>query len=270
MGFDEFEESVDDGQPVECFTFSNSNGLLLQQTTSLELVVLGDTREFEPAAISRSGIVGSSDLAADAALTIECSPQHEIAQMHVLSVPTAPIQIQIEQVQRDDEDVEVVGLWLGYVRSVTFSGNSATIHCTPIPGIKREGLSPGLTRPCRYYLYDQHTCKVNRELFTLTGTIASIDGITITAAVFATQPDGWLSGGNAIVGDQTLLITSHEGDTITLLLPFADASVGGAITAEAGCDRLKITCKDKFNNLLNHGGFAWLPDKNPFQIGVEG
>jgi hypothetical protein len=31
-----------------------------------------------------------------------------------------------------------------------------------------------------------------------------------------------------------------------------------------GCDRTKETCNDKFSNILNYGGFAWIPAKSPF------
>jgi hypothetical protein len=32
----------------------------------------------------------------------------------------------------------------------------------------------------------------------------------------------------------------------------------------AGCDHLLATCRDRFSNVANFGGFPWIPQKNPF------
>lgn len=271
MAFDDFEQSQDDGQPVELYRFSMGGDIILLQTTNLESVEPTTGEVYEPAAIVRSGIEKSSDLAADGSLTILVPPTHLIAAMLVLVTPVEPIFLEIIAYHREDPDQEQEGIWSGFVRSASLGQTGSTLHCTPIPGgLNREGLAIGYQRTCPYQLYDADTCKVDRDDFTLEGEILTLDGITITAAVFDTMPDGWLDSGFARVGDEIRLVTSHLGDTITVLFPFSDASVGGEILGEAGCDRLKPTCKDKFNNLPNMGGAPWMPDKNPFQVGIEG
>jgi len=35
-------------------------------------------------------------------------------------------------------------------------------------------------------------------------------------------------------------------------------------TDSARCDHLEITCRDKFDNLVNHLGWSRLPGRNPF------
>lgn len=39
-------------------------------------------------------------------------------------------------------------------------------------------------------------------------------------------------------------------------------AVGDAITIYPGCDGLRSTCDERFNNLLNHGGFAHMPGES--------
>jgi hypothetical protein len=35
-------------------------------------------------------------------------------------------------------------------------------------------------------------------------------------------------------------------------------------TDSARCDHLETTCRDKFDNLVNHPGWSRLPGRNPF------
>src|SRR3546814_2715916 len=49
----------------------------------------------------------------------------------------------------------------------------------------------------------------------------------------------------------------------TLITQFEDEGAGTAISLYPGCDHRRMTCKDKFNNILNYGGFDWIPTKNP-------
>ena len=65
-------------------------------------------------------------------------------------------------------------------------------------------------------------------------------------------------------------ITGHTGTQITiqrmpysLITQFEDEGAGTAISLYPGCDHTRETCKAKFDNLLNYGGFDWIPAKNP-------
>ena len=47
---------------------------------------------------------------------------------------------------------------------------------------------------------------------------------------------------------------------IEVQLPFpAPVAVGDTFTIVAGCNGLKSTCISKFNNLVNYGGFEFIP-----------
>ena len=58
-------------------------------------------------------------------------------------------------------------------------------------------------------------------------------------------------------------MTSHAGSSLTLANPCALA-VSDAVTLYPGCARNRETCKNKFNNILNFGGWPWIPLRNPF------
>jgi hypothetical protein len=72
-------------------------------------------------------------------------------------------------------------------------------------------------------------------------------------------------------------IIDHSGTQLTLIVPLSDLtedvndSSGDALVAlYPGCDHTRETCKDKFDNLANYGGFPWIPSKNPFANSVSG
>lgn len=76
-------------------------------------------------------------------------------------------------------------------------------------------------------------------------------------------------------GDDHRLILSQSGDDVTLLLPFPETIVGSTVVLLAGCDHSITTCDTKFNtpedtlsNVINYGGFAFVPNKNPFETGL--
>ena len=79
------------------------------------------------------------------------------------------------------------------------------------------------------------------------------------------QPDGYYTGGMIVAPDGSArFITAHSGDTVTMARPLASLAGGQTVAIYPGCDHLKETCKNKFNNLDNFGGFPWIPAKNPY------
>ena len=116
MAFDTYEESIDDGQPVELYSFVG-DGILVRETSAREQVDLGGGEVYVPAAITRSSIVGSSDLGADGTLTLDVPPDHPIAALFVNLVPASEILLTLREFHRGDGNLE--GLWKGYVRNVT-------------------------------------------------------------------------------------------------------------------------------------------------------
>lgn len=48
------------------------------------------------------------------------------------------------------------------------------------------------------------------------------------------------------------------------VFPKNKLDVGTKLILYAGCDKLNTTCSTKFNNILNFGGFPFIPQDNPF------
>lgn len=103
------------------------------------------------------------------------------------------------------------------------------------------------------------------------GTITSANGAALTAHFFAAGYLKTTHAGNSqyrSIGDNTV----PAGGQITIQLsgPFVTAPVAGdVVNLFAGCDGLKATCINKFNNYAHFGGFPFMPVGNPSVLKIN-
>lgn len=166
-------------------------------------------------------------------------------------------------------DAEYVVYWKGRVSSFKAKGESVSIECEPIfTSLKRAGLRARYQKSCRHVLYGSG-CGLTSTDFDYAATVSATVGSAITLLSDPSGIDGSFTGGMIEYNAQLRYIVSHVGTTLTLMRPFV--SLGDEVTANGntgvtlyfGCDHTKATCLSKFNNLLNYGGFPWIPSKNP-------
>lgn len=127
-------------------------------------------------------------------------------------------------------------------------------------------------RTCRYTLGDDQ-CQVNLGLFTSsTVTVTAIAPTTGLIQRFSfhsglTDVDGffdlgslrWVSGANKDLDfDVKNYLNTNGRVELQLELPF-DIVIGDSFFVSAGCDKTRDTCRDKFDNLVFHGGFPFIP-----------
>lgn len=123
------------------------------------------------------------------------------------------------------------------------------------------------TSSCRHELFGTGgagkigACGLSAGAFTHTGTISSISINKWKFVVSVSQADNYFSNGQVTFtsGNNAGLsatIKKQTGTTIELLLPTAfGLQVGDGVTLIAGCDKTLETCKTKFSNAVNFGGF---------------
>jgi uncharacterized phage protein (TIGR02218 family) len=129
-----------------------------------------------------------------------------------------------------------------------------------------------MTPRCNADLGDAR-CTVSMAAFTHTGEVAAggvstnrifkVTGFTPGAAVgyFAYGRLAWTSGLNSgltMAIDYDSLDSGNRWVVLAEPMPYTVAA-GDAFTAYQGCNRLKATCRDRFNNVLNFRGFDLLP-----------
>jgi uncharacterized phage protein (TIGR02218 family) len=126
-------------------------------------------------------------------------------------------------------------------------------------------------RSCAWDLGDAR-CRVDLEAPGRrgSGTVTEVlDGFTFTASGLSGIASGalahgrltWRSGVNAGLAVE---IKAHavipQGARIGIALPMGAAvALGDSFAATVGCDRSFTTCRDRFDNAVNFGGFPHMP-----------
>lgn len=182
---------------------------------------------------------------------------------------------------KEDESTSVV--WKGRLASVKPEVSAITLVFESIfTSLRRAGLRKKFQRSCPHVLYGRG-CFFDRSLVAVLGKLTGLttDGVTLTVPEAALKPDGWYTAGMIEATDGTFrFITNHVGTQLTLIRPVDSmtedfnnsgygmnygAFYGGVpVTLFPGCDRSKEMCNGKYGNIVNHGGFPFIPLKNPF------
>jgi uncharacterized phage protein (TIGR02218 family) len=119
-------------------------------------------------------------------------------------------------------------------------------------------------------------CGVNLTGYTFSGTVSSIltnrrkfilsgTASTKANAYFSSGTLHWTSGANnGFISDIKVHTVDSYGSNVEFYIPTIwDIQAGDTFTVIAGCDKTLGTCKDKFNNVINFGGFPHLqPETN--------
>lgn len=131
-----------------------------------------------------------------------------------------------------------------------------------------------VTGNCRHQLYSTvapgqvGACNVSKVSNTTTGTVATVLTHRLKFKTSTALPDGWASSGfvkftSGNNAGLTYEVKLHEknaiaaiGESIELFLPcIGSIQVGDTFSLLAGCDHTATTCKIKFSNMINFGGF---------------
>lgn len=131
------------------------------------------------------------------------------------------------------------------------------------------------TAECRHRLFSLPAagtlggCMVDPTGFTFTGTVTEVITpkwkIGFSGAAVG-KGEGYFSAGqitftSGLNTGLSTIIKTHTPETFELFLPTAFViPVGTTFTVQAGCDKKVETCKNKFSNILNYGGY---PHINP-------
>lgn len=116
---------------------------------------------------------------------------------------------------------------------------------------------------CLHTLYD-NGCQLNKAAFAVAGTVGAGSTLTQLNSGLGNPTDyftlgvvKFTSGVNAGV---TRSVRAQTGGQFTFALPLVTApSTGDPFIAWPGCDKMKDTCSNKFNNVINFRGFPYVP-----------
>jgi len=151
--------------------------------------------------------------------------------------------------------------------------------------MQRAGLRARYQKGCRHALYSAK-CGVVKADQAVSANLIGQSGFELTVELEQDSVAGSIqdstndtdltrfAGGIVELSDGTMrFVLSVSGSTLTLLSPFSTIDVDSIeipVTLFPGCAHNVTDCRDKFDNLLNYGGFPFIPEKNPFSNSVTG
>lgn len=276
---------------VECYLFykvcnsTTEAWPITSHDTNVTLTIDGSDIVFKPAQIQRDNISRASDDTFDQ-MTITMNnvePFLSMANQELIE----GINVKVYKVWSDDwktvydqNDYEL--LFWGETKAPTRSDN--TISAAFTSWTQRLKISlPQFThqRTCNFMLYEGNTCGLNEDNFKFSAEIDSISAnrysITVNMnSAGINEDDGVFSLGvlrfsdgrrMQINTDSAGSSSSSNGSgsrTLNMLSKVpADVEAGDPVNLYYGCDRRYTTCRDKFSNGENFGGFPNLVSGNP-------
>ena len=129
-------------------------------------------------------------------------------------------------------------------------------------------------RRCPFILYDPLTCRATEQFATCWVTAINPTNDVLLATGLGNYEVGYFTGGVLCPSENyssdnigNRFISSHNktgtSDQLRLSTP-VELSRGDRISVLAGCDRTWQICHSKFDNIINFGGFPYLPLANPY------
>lgn len=273
MTFDPIERSREDGNVLELYEFKF--GVVTTRLTSYNQDIVFQGVTWTSIQIARSAVQNSAEQAINE-LKITMPLGHPIASQYIGNVPGKVGSIKIFRAHADDVAEESVLVFEGFVAQASFDGALvATLSCSPSTSVfKRSGPRFNYQSLCNHVLYDER-CKILENAFRFTGTVVAVTGRDIeVSGLFAAEGADWAVSGfvRAPAGttDDARLVLEQSGDVLSLLNNFSEDVIGTTVDVFAGCDHSLVTCDVKFANVINYGGFPFVPIKNPFNSSLRG
>lgn len=271
MAFNDIEVSEYGNAPIETYDFVR-NGEHWRYTSSDEDFLPTPGELFRSVPIKRGRIMSTQDIG-KTSLKIRISRRAEVVDQYIATSPTDIIKMTLTRYHAGDVANPAI-TFTGRIINVKFMENEVEIIIQPIfSALKRPGLRRVYQATCPHVLYGT-SCRAAAATFSTTQVLSDVSGNSITSAGFIRAVDPTYDAAYYAGGYVEFLINTHTerrfitaydnaSGTLTLNLPFTDLVAGNSVKAFAGCNHSRGDCNGKFNNLLNFGGFPFIPQKNP-------
>lgn len=269
MSYASRDKSGQGGEPVLLYHFVQESRNW--RYTNAPMLVHMRNADWDPAPISVDSINFSEEVSKN---TIRVSlPRDNDLALALLKAPVSVAPTTLTIFRGHLGETQTLVYWKGRVTSATASRSTITLDCEPVfTSLRLYGLRARFQRTCRHALYSPD-CGASPISYTLTLTSA----VSTTEYIYsaASLPNGWFAGGMIQAPDGTKVYIVEQNDgRLKLIRPspsLFDALQSGLYRAQVfpGCDHTIETCRSKFNNVSNFGGFPWIPVDNPFDGAVK-
>ena len=268
------EQSAESGRPIEFYTFIYGPNVV--RYTNYDEDLTFNSVNWESISITRNNPEISRDRPRTR-LVVKLPTATEIGRLFRTPAPSYRVDATILRSHSlaDSPPLSYV-IYAGYVASSNYEQNGFTcaLQLTPFNELFNRQV-PRYTYQslCNHVLYDGN-CKVNRASFKHSNTVNAATNNETVLDIGGLEAAGGSSPARDFVGGYVQLpdgsdqrvILDQDGDQVTINLPFYDSVLGLTVDVYQGCDHALETCRLKFNNVINYGGFPYVPAINPFQV----
>lgn len=279
MALNDYETSIERGQPVELYKFiyGDAPTSFYAYTSAEQSIDLDGVTYYPLPAVSHDKIKATSKFT-ESELRIEVPRSSEIAALFQGYPPGRVVSLIIRQghiPNADDPGTWATGenfpvAWTGRVLEVLPDNMVHTLVCESSGvGLKRPGLRRNYQWPCPLVLYGAR-CGADKNAAKNTQIVESISGNKVTL------PVGWMGARVAgdYVGGLAEWVTPNGTEARTVLRVETDVTIvlGGppiglsptdSIDVFLGCPHTLAGCETLHNNVVNYGGQPWIPTRNP-------
>ena len=286
--FRQYEESLEGGKPISLFRFQYGTGNEDYYCyTDAEIDTWYEGLLYKAVPISRDAIRTTGTLD-KTSLRVQLPNRTELGDLFRSRPPSYTVRLDIldgHETRRTDEGeqlnpfpggttipVDFAQFWSGRVISFGIRENDLELTCEPIStALARPGLRANYQRGCRHVLYGPR-CRAPKIARNTTVTaIGRENVININPGAFSDGMARFVNGSaewtdaNGHKAIYSIWAVS-AGGAIRLNATPIGVTVGQPIQIFPGCDRTRTGCQ-LHNNIVNFGGFPWIPLKNPASSG---
>lgn len=277
MAYADQEGSIQDGTPYFLYEFVTPDETF--RYTDYPETVVWNSQDWLPFPIKHNEVKQSNELSKNSmTVSIPIMENNTFVDIFLGWSPDYSVSYTLRRGHFGASDTLVY--WKGRIASHNLKQQTIELKCESIfTSMRRPGIRARYQRQCRHALYSAG-CGVDKDAFATAGSITSVTGLILTVPAAAGEANNYFTGGAIeFPGGSFRMITAHTGDQITISranryvnenfglsgwgLSWGQFWGGFGVTLYPGCDRSLSTCLNKFNNILNNGGFKWIPSKNP-------
>lgn len=266
--YDDANNSVDDGSPIELYSFVNETYQFFYTNNHSAITFAGNV--FSPLHISRDPLAKSIDIVSAEQRKILVPLDCPLAAKYGLPYAPPDFRVRIWRKHRDVAEYRKVFFGDSIAYNVTAE---ETFEITCVDRIQmivnRLMAAAKYGRKCNHHLFDNR-CKVARADYTWTTEVVAISGASAQFIEVANDhnPNGRLELGDVIINGELRLILRNEDNVLKVRYPFTEINVGDEVTIVIGCRHNKFDCIDKFDNFVNFGGFPLTPIAPPVPVTI--
>jgi hypothetical protein len=264
--YDEYERSIEDSVPIEGYKFVGTFKTYRYTSADETVTIAGET--YTPIPVSRSNVKAGTHEDDSISLDLELPFDTDVILDYAFAQTPPKLILTVYRLQGEDPTGDAWSTyWTGRVRGFSATDRGVKIQ---VPSIFSLALAGEVTNayyqvPCNHVLYGPR-CTVDADANKFVTTVQTYDGTNISVIGEPTT-DNDLVGGELVcprTGERRRIL-SNAGSAITVGYQFVDLQPGDEVFLYRGCDHSLETCKAKFNNVINHGGFKYIPPDSPFE-----